>query len=68
VTPDPYDSNLGGVSGADEWATNFCPCGCLRNSSGAHRGDCPDYESVRLVPHTNRPNEMTWTRRNEETR
>lgn len=50
-------------------ATNFYPCGCLRNTADAHRGDCPDFETVRLVPGTSRLDEMTWTRRsNEETK
>jgi hypothetical protein len=50
-------------------ADNFYPCGCLINDAGAHRGDgasggpCPDFETVRLVPGTNRLDEMTWKRR-----
>jgi hypothetical protein len=38
-------------------------CGCLSNDAGAHRGNCPQFETVRLVPGTNRLSEMEWRRR-----
>lgn len=46
-----------------ERSADFYPCGCLRNSADAHRGDCPYFETVRLVSGTNRLDEMTWVRR-----
>lgn len=39
------------------------PCGCLVNDRGAHRGNCPDYETIRLVQGTNNMDEMRWERR-----
>ncbi|MFI5938041.1 hypothetical protein [Actinoplanes sp. NPDC051494] len=48
---------------------NYYPCGCLRNSANAHRGNgaedgpCPDFETVPLVPGAARLSEFTWKRR-----
>jgi len=41
---------------------NYYPCGCLVNSRGAHRGDCPDYETVHVGDRgtTNRLDDLTW--------
>lgn len=31
----------------NEYDLYYEPCGCLVNDAGAHRGDCPDWETVR---------------------
>jgi hypothetical protein len=48
---------------------NVLPCGCLRTSTGAHRGDgsssgpCPDYETVYPPNGGTRLDDLTWRRR-----
>ena len=48
---------------------NFYPCGCLKNSTGAHRGDgsssgpCPDFETVYPPNGSQRLEDLTWTPR-----
>lgn len=49
-------------------AIGFEPCGCLRNSRGAHRGDCPDFETIRPYEGCNRLDELTWRPRAETPR
>lgn len=52
----------------------FYPCGCLINSTGAHRGDasssgpCPDYETVYPANGSTRLEDLTWERRSEASR
>lgn len=39
-----YEQALAIVSRVEPWATQYWPCGCLRNAAGAHRGDCPEVD------------------------
>lgn len=46
-------------------SSHLLPCGCLPTEAGAHRGDCPNFETVR--PHgTNRIEDMHWVLRTRE--
>lgn len=39
----------------------YQPCGCLTNDADAHRGDCPEWRTVKDI--NNRP--LHWVRREE---
>lgn len=49
------------------------PCGCLTNSTSAHRGDgsasgpCPDFETVYPANGSMRLEDLTWRRRDPTT-
>lgn len=44
-------------------STGLLPCGCLRTGIGAHRGDCPDYETVYPADGSRRLDDLRWRRR-----
>ena len=50
-------------------AADFYPCGCLRNSIGAHRvdkalgGPCPDFETVYPANGSRHLEDLQWKRR-----
>lgn len=44
-------------------ADHLWPCGCLRNDGGAHRADCPDYQTVYPPAWSNRLEDLHWTPR-----
>jgi len=44
------------------------PCGCLRNDAGAHRGQCPDYETIYPDGWSGRVEELRWEPRKESPR
>jgi hypothetical protein len=39
------------------------PCGCLRNTGGAHRAHCPDFATVVPAGATARLENLSWIRR-----
>ncbi len=41
---------------------SLAPCGCLRNDAGAHRGDCPDFETVYPADGSLRLEDLRWRR------
>ena len=50
---------------AENQPLHLWPCGCLINDRGAHRGDCPDYETVYNgdARTSNRLDDLRWERR-----
>ena len=44
---------------------HLLPCGCLDNEAGAHRGECPDFETVYPANGSRDPDRLTWRPREE---
>lgn len=40
--------------------THLLPCGCLPNEIGAHRGSCPDFETIRPANGSTRLDDLAW--------